>query len=49
MGIKNGLQKEGDEYFISDRLGFYTRLEGEEVFMEDPAPEPFWAMLTIDT
>ncbi len=44
----NNLYEEGDEQFISDRLSFYTRRQGEEVISIAQNDSSFWAMLIID-
>ena len=41
-------RSDDDEYFISDRLNFYTRREGEEVISVNPEEDSFNAILIID-
>jgi len=37
-----------EEYYISDRLSFYTRREGEEIISVNPEEDSFNAILIID-
>ncbi len=45
---QNNLEEEGDEHFISDRLSFYKRRDGEEIVSKEQFENNFWAILTID-
>jgi len=45
---QNNLEEEGDEHFISDRLSFYKRRDGEEIVSKEQFENKFWAILTID-
>lgn len=45
---ENNLYKEGDEYYISDRLSFHTRRDGEQVITIDNNEKSFGAILIID-
>ncbi|MCD4792359.1 MAG: hypothetical protein K8R54_03935 [Bacteroidales bacterium] len=42
------LDKEGDEYFISDRLSFYKRRIGEDIISIEENEDKLWAILIID-
>ena len=43
-----GHYTEGDEYYISDRLSFYKRREGEEVITINEAEDSYNSLLIID-
>jgi hypothetical protein len=44
----NNVDEDDDQYFISDRLSFYTRRAGEEVVTIDQSDKSFCALLVID-
>lgn len=47
--ISNNLHRSDDEeYFISDRLSFYTRRKGEDIVTADITDDPYAATLIID-
>ena len=47
--ISNNLHRSDDEeYFISDRLSFYTRREGEDIVDAVTTNDPYNATLIID-
>ncbi len=45
---QNNIDEEDDEHFISDRLSFYKRRDGEEVITTEMVESKFWATLIID-
>ena len=44
----HNLQEDGDVHYISDRLSFHKRRDGEELGALDRNEQSFWAMLVID-
>jgi hypothetical protein len=40
--------QEGDKYYVSDRLSFHKRRDGEEVISIDEKDDSHWAILVID-
>lgn len=44
----HGFHNDGDKYYISDRLSFYTRRIGEDVIVLNPDAVTFEAKLVID-
>ncbi len=44
---QNNIEEE-DEHFISDRLSFYKRRNGEEIISKELMESKFWAILIID-
>ncbi len=47
-GKHTKLGEEDDEQYISDRLSFFTRREGEEIVPNNINENGFWAILMID-
>jgi hypothetical protein len=45
---QNNLDDDTDDYFISDRLSFLTRRDGEQIGIIKKDEKQFWALLTID-
>jgi hypothetical protein len=45
---QNNLDEEDDEHFISDRLSFYKRRDGEEIISTELMESKYFAVLTID-
>ena len=48
MAKENNLHEDGDDYYISDRLSFHSRREGEEVITINQYDKSFCAILIID-
>ena len=48
MDKENNLHEDGDEYYISDKLSFHTRREGEDVITINQYDKSFYAILIID-
>jgi hypothetical protein len=46
--ISENIHEEGDEYFISDRLSFYTRTKEEDLEGVEFDDNLFWAKMIID-
>lgn len=45
---QKNLDKDGDQYFISDRLSFYKRRKGEEVISTERIEDKYVAILIIE-
>jgi hypothetical protein len=45
---ENNLDEDTDDHFISDRLSFFTRRDGEQIDIIKKNEKQFWALLTID-
>ena len=45
---ENNLDEDAGDHFISDRLSFFTRRNGEQIDMIKKGEKRFWALLTID-
>lgn len=46
--VAHGVYNEEDEQYISDRLSFHTRREGERILEIEPEELSFWGHLIID-
>jgi hypothetical protein len=45
---QNNFEEDDGEHFISDRLSFYKRRDGEEIVTTEMIENKFWATLIID-
>lgn len=45
---QNNLNEDSDDHFISDRLSFFTRRDGEQIDTIKMGEKQFWALLIID-
>jgi hypothetical protein len=45
---QNNLNEDSDDHFISDRLSFFGRRDGEQINIIKKDENQFWALLTID-